>query len=110
MHWTDLMILGNVCHPPPRWKVQMALDHPDPRLDPRVETLVLDLVEWVAREPRTYAEVMDAWRTSCPRLAVWEEAVDRGLLVREAAPGGVMVRATPAGRRLLEAGMAEVQH
>jgi hypothetical protein len=100
------MILGNVCHPPPRWKVQMALDHPDPR----VETLVLDLVEWVAREPRTYAEVMDAWRTSCPRLAVWEEAVDRGLLVREAAPGGVIVRATPAGRRLLEAGMAEVQH
>jgi hypothetical protein len=84
----------------------MALDHPDPR----VESLVLDLVEWVAREPRTYAEVMDAWRTSCPRLAVWEEAVDRGLLVREAAPGGVMVRATPAGRRLLEARMVEVQH
>ena len=106
MHWTDLMILGNLCHPPPRWKEQMALDHPDPRVD----ALVLELVEWVAREPRSYAEVMDAWRTSCPRLAVWEEAVDRGLLVREAAPGGVMVRATPAGRRLLEAGMAEVQH
>jgi hypothetical protein len=110
MHWTDLMILGNLCHPPPRWKEQMALDHPDPRPDPRVEALVLDLVEWVAREPRSYAEVMDAWRTSCPRLAVWEEAVDRGLLVREAAPGGVMVRATPAGRRLLEARMVEVQH
>jgi hypothetical protein len=83
----------------------MALDRPDPR----VEALVLDLVEWVAREPRTYAEVMDAWRTSCPRLAVWEEAVDRGLLIREAAPGGVIVSVTPAGRRLLETRMAEVQ-
>jgi hypothetical protein len=75
--------------------------------DPRVEALVLDLVEWVAREPRSYAEVMDAWRTSCPRLAVWEEAVDRGLLVREAAATGVIVKATPAGRRLLEARVAE---
>lgn len=78
----------------------MALDHPDPR----VEALVLDLVEWVAREPRTYAEVMDAWRTSCPRLAVWEEAVDRGLLIREAAPaGGVVVTLTASGRRFLSA-------
>lgn len=77
--------------------------------DPRLEALVLDLVEWVAREPRSYAEVMDAWRTSCPRLAVWEEAVDRGLLVREAAASGVIVTATPAGRRLLEARVAEAQ-
>jgi hypothetical protein len=84
----------------------MALDHPDPRL----EALVLDLVEWVAREPRSYAEVMDAWRTSCPRLAVWEEAVDRGLLVREAGPGGVMVRTTPAGRRLLGLRSAGLQY
>lgn len=47
-----------------------------------LDPLILDLVEWVAREPRTYAEVMDAWRTSCPRLTVWEDAVDRGFLVR----------------------------
>ena len=38
-----------------------------------LDPLVLDLVEWVAKEPRTYAEVMDAWRTSCPRLTVWED-------------------------------------
>ena len=83
----------------------MAPDRPDPR----VEALVLDLVEWVARETRTYAEVMDAWRTSCPRLAVWEEAVDRGLLIREAAPGGVVVSATAAGRKLLESRMDALQ-
>jgi hypothetical protein len=48
------------------------------------EPLILDLVEWVASKPRRYAEVMDAWRTSCPRLPVWEDAVERGLLERRA--------------------------
>jgi len=42
-----------------------------------VENLILDLVEWVARKKRTYRETMDAWRTSCPRLPVWEDATDR---------------------------------
>jgi len=47
---------------------------------------------------------MDAWRTSCPRLTVWEEAVDRGLLVSQREPErGVMVTATEAGRRFLAA-------
>jgi len=63
-----------------------------------IEALIADLVEWVAKEPRPYDEVMDAWRTSCPRLTVWEDAVDRGLVQREAsAPHGVIVRVTPAG-------------
>ena len=67
-----------------------------------IEPLVLDLVEWVAKQPRAYADVMDAWRTSCPRLTVWEDAVDRGLLRRESQPGaGVVVVATCDGRRLL---------
>ena len=44
-----------------------------------IDPLVLDLVEWVAKAPRPYAEVIEAWRTSCPRLTVWEEAVDRKL-------------------------------
>ena len=40
-----------------------------------LDPLILDLVEWVAREPRPYPELIDAWRTSCPRLTVWEDAV-----------------------------------
>jgi hypothetical protein len=69
-----------------------------------IEPLILDLVEWVAAEPRAYAEVMDAWRTSCPRLTVWEDAVDRGLVRREARDGaGLVVRATAEGRELLRA-------
>jgi len=68
-----------------------------------LEPLILDLVEWVAREPRSYAEVFDAWRTSCPRLPVWEEACDRGLVLRQSVPGsGVQVVVTAAGRRFLQ--------
>jgi hypothetical protein len=43
--------------------------------------LVVDLLTWVAARPRTYRETMDAWRTSCPRLPVWEDALDNGLVV-----------------------------
>ena len=69
-----------------------------------LNSLVLDLVEWVAKAPRPYAEVMEAWRTSCPKLTVWEEAVDRGLVVRESRKGAVLlVIATPAGLDFLEA-------
>ncbi len=68
------------------------------------EALVLDLVEWVAKEPRSYAEVLDAWRTSCPRLTVWEDAMERGLVERTAAgASGLMVTATARGRELLRA-------
>src|SRR5262245_59423911 len=67
-----------------------------------LDPLVLDLVEWVAKEPRRYAEVIDAWRTSCPRLTVWEDAVDRGYVVRDAAAGrGTMVVLTEKGQRFL---------
>jgi len=43
-----------------------------------VESLILDLLEWIRSKPRTYPELMRIWRTSCPRLPVWEEAGDRG--------------------------------
>jgi hypothetical protein len=42
-----------------------------------VEALILDLLEWIGPKGRPYREVIDAWRTSCPRLPVWEEAHDR---------------------------------
>jgi hypothetical protein len=68
------------------------------------EPLVLDLVEWVGRKPRAYAEVMEAWHTSCPRLPVWEEAVERGLVARRAIDGqGTCVVLTPAGAAFLAA-------
>ena len=67
-----------------------------------VEPLLADLVAFVAREERPYLEVMEAWRTSCPRLPVWEEANRLGLVTRVSEPGGAVVRATAAGRAFLE--------
>ena len=68
------------------------------------DPLVLDLVEWIAREPRLHAEVIEAWRTSCPRLTIWEDAVDRGFVARENIAGaGVRVAITEGGARLLRA-------
>lgn len=64
--------------------------------------LILDLVEWVAARPRTYDEVMDAWRTSCPRLTIWEDAVDEGLVACQRREGGrTLVKVTEGGRALL---------
>lgn len=66
------------------------------------DPLVLDFVEWVAREPRTYAEVVATWKTSCPRLTTWEDAADRGLVSRETRPGlGLVIAVTEDGERLL---------
>jgi hypothetical protein len=69
-------------------------DAPDP--------LVLDLVEWVAAEPRPYADVLDRWRTSCPRLTVWEDALDRGFVKRlPAFERGAQVIVTESGAQFL---------
>lgn len=68
-----------------------------------LDPLVLDFVEWIAKEPRAYADVLDAWRTSCPRLTVWEDAIDRGLVMRKPVAGEsrTRVEVTPAGERFL---------
>jgi hypothetical protein len=66
------------------------------------DALVLDLVEWIAREPRLYSEVIEAWRTSCPRLTIWEDAVDRGYVARQPVAGlGVRVAITEGGAKFL---------
>jgi hypothetical protein len=70
--------------------------------DPVVDTLILDLLEWLARQNRTYAEVMDAWRTSCPKLPVWEDANDRGLVMQDTRNARSVVKLTPAGLALLK--------
>ena len=68
------------------------------------DPLVLDFVEWVAREPRLYAEVVGTWKTSCPRLTIWEDAADRGYVARETISGfGLVVTVTGDGEKLLRA-------
>ncbi|MGY2048250.1 hypothetical protein [Methylobacterium sp. JK268] len=47
------------------------------------DALVIDLLTSLKAGPRPYNEVMEAWRTSCPRLPVWEDVVDHGYVQRE---------------------------
>jgi hypothetical protein len=69
-----------------------------------VEPLVLDLLEWLDRRPRLYSEVMAVWRTSCPRLPVWEEANARGYVARRHQPGSeAVVQLSAIGLRHLQA-------
>lgn len=62
------------------------------------EALVIDLLATLQAGPRPYTEVIEAWRTSCPRLPVWEDAVDSGFVEREQS----LVVLTEAGRDWLE--------
>ena len=69
-----------------------------------VEVLLLDLLEWLGTGRRPYAEVMEAWRTSCPRLPVWEEASSLGYVRRHHEPGiGTFVSVSALGAAHLAA-------
>lgn len=69
-----------------------------------VEPLILDLLEWIGPDTRPYSEVIEIWRTSCPRLPVWEEANARGYLARLHASGGLaQVKVSEAGAAHLQA-------
>ena len=70
--------------------------------DAVVDALILDFLEWLERKSRTYSEVIEAWRTSCPRLPVWEEANERGFLERSHNRGrGAYVSVSALGREFL---------
>ena len=72
-----------------------------------VDALVLDMLEWIGPAPRPYGDVLDAWRTSCPRLPVWEEANARGFVVRQHRPGeGVVISVSVEGRAYLQSARA----
>ena len=63
---------------------------------------VRELLVWIAREPRTYAAAMEAWRSSCPRFSVWEDALDAGLIEVEVCNSAdARVRLTPLGHSVL---------
>jgi hypothetical protein len=73
-------------------------------------SLTLQLLEWIAARPRTYGETMDAWRTTCPRMSIWEDAVSDGVVAVEqtGAMRDARVHLTEAGREILRANGASV--
>ena len=69
-----------------------------------VDNLILDLLEWIGPGQRPYRETMEAWRTSCPRLPVWEDATDLGFIERHRVPDGpAVVTVTTSGSEHLRA-------
>lgn len=73
---------------------------------PPVSALTRDFLTWIAGGPRSYAEAMEAWRSSCPRLTIWEDALGDGLICLEHQPGMGMdetrVLITARGRAALD--------
>jgi D-3-phosphoglycerate dehydrogenase len=79
----------------------MSEDGADGRTDV-MAPLILDFLEWLAPKGRPYADVMEAWRTSCPRLTVWEDCVAAGYVARRRiGQGEAVIEVTAAGRQLL---------
>jgi hypothetical protein len=80
--------------------------------DRNIESLLCDMLQWLACEPHSYRESIEVWRTSCPRLQVWGEAFARGFVVRSVlvdgagAEGAEAVSVTPNGRRFLDTRLA----
>jgi hypothetical protein len=72
-----------------------------------LSALTRDFLVWIASGPRSYDEVMEAWRTSCPRLSIWEDALADGLVQVECPNGRprheTMVALTARGRAVLTA-------
>jgi len=67
--------------------------------------LTMQLLAWIAARPRSYQDTMEAWRTTCPRLTIWEDAVGDGLVFVESAESmkDARVLLTESGRALLQA-------
>jgi hypothetical protein len=69
--------------------------------------LTLQMLAWLADPQRTYREAMDAWRTSCPRFSVWEDALADHLIavgrpISGSRMGDSLVEVTPEGRAMLD--------
>jgi len=75
--------------------------------DPKNQTVSLSMVEfltWISIRPRRYGEAMESWRSTCPKLSIWEDALADGLV--EVENRGAMdeskVTLTNRGRAMLD--------
>jgi hypothetical protein len=67
-----------------------------------VRLLTREFLTWLSLRRRTYAEAMDAWRSTCPRHTIWEDAFADGLVQiegEELQQSAVIL--TPRGRAVL---------
>ena len=45
-----------------------------------ISASTLQLLQWIGERDRSYAETMEAWQSHCPRLTIWEDAINDGLV------------------------------
>ena len=62
--------------------------------------LTVQFLEWLAARPRRYAEVREAWSSTCPLNCAWEDAIADGL-VRH-GPDGLIVLTEQGRARIAE--------
>jgi hypothetical protein len=71
----------------------------------QVSLLMLQFLSWVSARHRTYDEAIEAWRSTCPRHTIWEDAFIEGFV--EVKNGGppeqCAVILSPRGKAILEA-------
>jgi len=70
--------------------------------------IMIQFLSWVADRPRTYTQTMEAWRTTCPRLSVWEDAVIGDLVRIDGELRAVSL--TPRGHIVLRKAQAGKGH
>jgi hypothetical protein len=63
---------------------------------------MLEFLRWVAARRRSYADAMEAWRTSCPRFSVWEDASIAGYITLQQHADEVIVSLTPEGMAVVD--------
>ena len=68
-----------------------------------VSLLTLEFLAWIDSRPRTYAEAIEAWRSTCPQHPVWDDALIEGLIRIEGAEtmDCSVVSFTPRGKALI---------
>ncbi|HEX8884437.1 MAG TPA: hypothetical protein VF797_08120 [Noviherbaspirillum sp.] len=74
-------------------------------MDSSHEALTLQMLQWIDQGRHSYADVLDVWKSTCPRLTIWEDACADGLV--DAGPGmSGVVSLSEKGRRVLGDGQA----
>ena len=62
----------------------------------------VELLSWISRQPRTYPEAIEVWRTNCPQHSVWEDALGEKLIEVVRNGSKVNVTLTSLGRAALD--------
>ena len=61
-----------------------------------------EFLTWLAERPRSYRDVMERWRSSCPRLTIWEDALSDELITFDDSSGVTIVTPTAKGRTFVD--------